>query len=96
MLTALLGLMVFGERLPPLWWLGAALLVVGNVVIGRREEEDGAGKKKKDGFVMGEGQRDGVDGDAVGLDARDGGGRHAGNYRDEGEQEGLGDAAAVK
>ena len=39
MLTAFSGWMVFGERLPGLWWLGAAGLVVGNVVIGRREEE---------------------------------------------------------
>lgn len=44
MLTALLGLIVFGERLPPLWWLGAGLLVAGNVVIGRRQEDgDGHG-----------------------------------------------------
>ncbi|KAL2044408.1 hypothetical protein N7G274_003113 [Stereocaulon virgatum] len=43
MLTAFAGWMVFGERLPPLWWVGAAGLVVGNVVIGRREEEEGGG-----------------------------------------------------
>ncbi|RMZ84707.1 hypothetical protein DV737_g903, partial [Chaetothyriales sp. CBS 132003] len=36
--TALLGWMMFGERLPPLWWVGAGLLAVGNVVIGRRED----------------------------------------------------------
>ena len=29
--------MVFGEKLPPLWWVGAMGLVVGNVVIGRRD-----------------------------------------------------------
>ncbi|MCJ1305827.1 hypothetical protein MMC08_008644, partial [Hypocenomyce scalaris] len=40
MLTALLGLLIFRESLPPLWWAGAGLLVVGNVVIGRREEEE--------------------------------------------------------
>ena len=38
MLTALLGLIIFSESLPPLWWAGASLLVVGNVVIGRRDE----------------------------------------------------------
>lgn len=37
-LTALLGLVIFSEALPPLWWLGAALLVAGNVIIGRKEE----------------------------------------------------------
>ena len=44
MLTALLGLAIFGERLPSLWWVGAAGLVVGNVIIGRREEVDVKGK----------------------------------------------------
>ena len=39
-LTAVLGLLIFAESLPPLWWLGAALLVVGNVVIGRRDQEE--------------------------------------------------------
>lgn len=32
-LTAVLGLIVFSETLPPLWWAGAAFLVLGNVVI---------------------------------------------------------------
>lgn len=40
-LTALLGLVVFSEALPPLWWLGAALLVAGNVIIGRKDEAAG-------------------------------------------------------
>ena len=44
MLTAFSGWMVFGEKLPGLWWVGAAGLVVGNVVIGRREEEGDEGK----------------------------------------------------
>ncbi|KAL8857465.1 MAG: hypothetical protein Q9178_005959 [Gyalolechia marmorata] len=39
LITALLGLMIFSEKLPPLWWVGAAGLVVGTVVIGRREED---------------------------------------------------------
>ncbi|MCJ1414039.1 hypothetical protein MMC32_000364 [Xylographa parallela] len=40
--TAILGLLIFSESLPPLWFAGAFLLVIGNVVIGRREEEGGA------------------------------------------------------
>ncbi|CAK7262904.1 hypothetical protein SEPCBS57363_000288 [Sporothrix epigloea] len=40
-LTALLGLVIFSESLPPLWWAGAALLVAGNVVIGRKDEGQG-------------------------------------------------------
>ncbi|KAF7519504.1 hypothetical protein G7054_g13065 [Neopestalotiopsis clavispora] len=38
-ITALLGLAIFSESLPPLWWLGAAMLVAGNVIIGARKEE---------------------------------------------------------
>ena len=33
--TAVLGLAVFSESLPPLWWLGASMLVAGNVIISR-------------------------------------------------------------
>lgn len=40
-LTALLGLAIFSEALPPLWWVGAALLVVGNVIIGAKVEPAG-------------------------------------------------------
>lgn len=39
--------MIFAEKLPPLWWVGAAGLVVGNVVIGRREEGDEDGRSKQ-------------------------------------------------
>ena len=46
MLTAFLGLVIFHENLPPLWFLGAAMLIVGNVVIGRREEGEGEGNVK--------------------------------------------------
>ncbi|EME40657.1 hypothetical protein DOTSEDRAFT_177771 [Dothistroma septosporum NZE10] len=38
MLTAVLGLLIFSETLPGLWWLGAAMLVAGSVIIGGREE----------------------------------------------------------
>lgn len=66
MITALLGLAIFGERLPALWWVGAAGLVVGNVIIGRREEKDVKDRKggeevslrEADGFVGEDGYRD--------------------------------------
>ncbi|KAK5449799.1 hypothetical protein LTS15_008371 [Exophiala xenobiotica] len=48
-ITAMLGWMVFGEKLSGLWFLGAGLLAVGNVVIGRREE----GKKSPGGSGSG-------------------------------------------
>lgn len=37
-LTALLGLVIFAEKLPPMWWVGAFMLVAGNVIIGRKNE----------------------------------------------------------
>lgn len=71
MVTALLGLAIFGEKLPPLWWVGAAGLVVGNVVIGRREEGEEKGKekgngKRKEGRGEGEGRYRDADGDGEG------------------------------
>jgi uncharacterized membrane protein len=44
--TALLGAIVFGEKLPLLWWVGAGFLVAGSVVIGRRDEHDGKPKEE--------------------------------------------------
>jgi drug/metabolite transporter (DMT)-like permease len=44
-ITAILGLALFGEKLPPMWWVGAGLLASGNVVIGRREEGGTPGGK---------------------------------------------------
>ncbi|KAK8147164.1 hypothetical protein G3M48_002064 [Beauveria asiatica] len=38
--TAMLGIAVFAEKLPALWWAGAALLVVGNVITGRKNDGD--------------------------------------------------------
>ncbi|KGM91950.1 uncharacterized protein PADG_11925 [Paracoccidioides brasiliensis Pb18] len=43
LLTALLGMAVFGERVDALWWVGAALMAGGCVIVGmrdgRKEEE---------------------------------------------------------
>lgn len=43
MITAILGWMIFSEKLPPLWWVGASLLAGGNVVIGAREQAEKPG-----------------------------------------------------
>jgi hypothetical protein len=40
-------MLVFGEQVPRLWWVGAALMGVGCVLVGLREEV-GRGKEKKD------------------------------------------------
>lgn len=37
-ITALLGLVIFSESLPPMWWVGATFLVAGNVIIGSKDE----------------------------------------------------------
>lgn len=83
LLTAVAGWVVFGERLPGLWWVGAGALVVGNVVIGRREEEGDVG------FGRGEGERERGEGE---------GGGGGGGYRDrEGEEDvdGYGGGGAI-
>ena len=52
MVTALLGMLVFSEGLPFLWWVGAAFLVAGSVTIGLREQKnktDGAGTSEENG-----------------------------------------------
>lgn len=59
LLTAFSGWMVFGEKLPGLWWVGAAGLVVGNVVIGRRDEEGDVTFKGKVGGDGGRGEQEG-------------------------------------
>lgn len=40
MVTAVLGALIFSEKLPGVWWLGAAMLVTGSVIIGMREETE--------------------------------------------------------
>ncbi|KAL8732502.1 MAG: hypothetical protein Q9166_002716 [cf. Caloplaca sp. 2 TL-2023] len=74
LITALLGLIIFSEKLPPLWWVGAAGLVVGNVVIGRREEGEFdkppgvKGLQSEGEGAVGEGYRDEVGNDEVNDD----------------------------
>ena len=36
-ITAVLGALIFGEKLPLLWSAGASLLITGSVIIGARE-----------------------------------------------------------
>lgn len=56
LVTAVLGMVVFGEGLPGGWWLGATLLIAGSVVIGGREsKETGEAGEGADGAVGSEG-----------------------------------------
>ncbi|KAH4064514.1 hypothetical protein HBH92_162100 [Parastagonospora nodorum] len=40
MVTAVLSAIIFSEKLPGVWWLGAAMLVAGSVIIGMRDETE--------------------------------------------------------
>lgn len=46
-LTALIGNLLFAERLPGLWWVGASMLIAGGVIIGQRDTEEKATTSKK-------------------------------------------------
>ncbi|KAL2024045.1 hypothetical protein VTK56DRAFT_280 [Thermocarpiscus australiensis] len=63
-ITAILGVVIFSESLPPLWWVGAALLVAGNVIIGQKDEGSSSpakGEDSEDGVaVIGSGTVDGM------------------------------------
>lgn len=73
-ITAMLGLVIFSESLPPLWWAGAALLVAGNVIIGSKDESS---KPAAD-----EDHREGIVAPAPGLDGR-------GDYEDVPQIDGI-------
>jgi hypothetical protein len=81
LLTALLGLLIFSESLPPLWFLGAALLVAGNVIIGRRDEGE---------------DKSGNDGDEEHSRAENGEGRYADGQGEGDERAGLIEAEDVE
>lgn len=44
-------MLVFGELLPPLWWIGAGFLCAGSVVIGMREEKATGGGQVVEDFA---------------------------------------------
>lgn len=81
-ITAVLGLMIFSESLPPLWWAGAALLVAGNVIIGSKDESG------KDG-IADEDNRERVVAPAPGLDG-------LGDYEDVPQIDGILDPDELK
>ena len=76
MVTALLGLVVFAESLPPLWWLGAAMLVAGNVIIGRKSEDAADiskdGEEEEEEVTSGGNEDDPLVGAAAGADSGQG------------------------
>ncbi|KAI1759435.1 hypothetical protein GGR53DRAFT_148896 [Hypoxylon sp. FL1150] len=57
-ITALLGLAIFAESLPPLWWAGAGLLVAGNVIIGRGKQEEGSAESGAEETLLSGGGED--------------------------------------
>ena len=63
--------MIFSEKLPPLWWVGAGMLVIGNVIIGRNVTKDDGERKRgeevRDGLEGGEGLLEGMEGEEEDL-----------------------------
>lgn len=95
LVAATAGYLVFGEKLPGLWWVGAALLVGGCLLIGRREGGSEAlmGAHGEEGSIrVGEGEQEL---DKVGEEVDDPlpGVRTRSPYRDETEDEGDGKRA---
>ncbi|KAF2103150.1 hypothetical protein NA57DRAFT_72132 [Rhizodiscina lignyota] len=74
LITAVVGLLVFSEALPALWFLGAAMLVAGSVIIGAREEKGQNKVEAHEEPLMGVGadgvELDGAVNDNVDTDAR--------------------------
>lgn len=58
LVAACAGALVFGERLPGLWWVGAALLVAGCLVIGAGREEGQRDEKAAGQQRQGRGQEE--------------------------------------
>ncbi|KAK7742487.1 hypothetical protein SLS63_000051 [Diaporthe eres] len=78
-ITAMLGLVIFSEDLPPLWWVGAAFLVAGNVIIGSKDE---GGKAEGDESSPSSGQ-DGSHRYQIVPETDDNVGSHLKNHEDE-------------
>jgi len=64
LVAATAGYLVFGEKLPGLWWVGAAMLIAGCLLIGGRE----GGKEALMGGHGDEGRGSHTGGDAQELD----------------------------
>jgi hypothetical protein len=62
LVTAFLGMLVFGEPVRGLWWLGAAMMAAGCILVGMRDEKE---KEKTEG--AGEQSGNGSEGDAFDL-----------------------------
>ncbi|GAB1319110.1 Transmembrane protein 42 [Madurella fahalii] len=77
-LTAILGVVIFSEALPPLWWVGAAMLIAGNVIVGRKDEGEPSKSDEDEPLIrdaaMGSGVADVVASSsrAVGVDGASG------------------------
>lgn len=84
LVTAVLGMIVFSERVGGLWWLGAVMMGAGCILVGMRDENKDDNKK---GQVAGEGDEDEAEETITlreeGFDDTSVSGGHAEPYRDE-------------
>lgn len=97
LVTAILGMIVFSERVGGLWWLGAAMMGAGCILVGMRDEKDGNISKQQQGADEGrtrmgshDGQGDDEETITLREEAFDDAGVVGGNaepYRDEIEEE---------
>lgn len=61
LVAASLGFLVFSEKLPLQWWIGASLLVIGNVVISRKGKQEEVERRLREGNGVGGAVGDGVE-----------------------------------
>ncbi|KAK2766772.1 hypothetical protein FQN54_006086 [Arachnomyces sp. PD_36] len=93
LVTAVLGMVVFEEKVGGLWWLGAAGMGVGCIIVGMRDEGGKDGKGGEEGRDGGDdGQEEGVvllGGERESEDESEDGEREGRKRRDSGEEEDL-------
>lgn len=68
LVTAILGMIVFGEPVRGLWWLGAAMMAAGCILVGMRENQTDKHTNSSSSREGGEGQ---AEGETITLDGDD-------------------------
>ncbi|KAL1962878.1 hypothetical protein VTN77DRAFT_9056 [Rasamsonia byssochlamydoides] len=91
LVTAILGMIVFGERVRGLWWVGAAMMAAGCILVGMREKmDDSSDNRSNNSSGNGSGNKKNKNSDVQGRTRN---ANNEGVYHDENEEEEDGDAA---